>query len=77
MKITEQQKEAIFSLTCERLSTNEDNLRCVVDFSNRNENLVRTLQNEAFEEDEKGNIAYYVIKYPNGNILFYFSLKCT
>ena len=57
MKITEQQKEAIFSLTCERLSTNEDNLRCVVDFSNRNENLVRTLQNEAFEEDEKGNKA--------------------
>lgn len=76
MKITKQQKEAISSLMCERLSTNEDNLRCVEDFSNSNDNLVRTLQSEAFEEDGKGNIAYYVIKHPNGNILFYFSLKC-
>ena len=31
---------------------------------------------EAFEEDEKGNIAYYLIKNPDGKILFYFSLKC-
>lgn len=53
MKITEQQKETISSLICERLSTNEDNLRCVEDFSNSNMNLVHTLQNEAFEEDGK------------------------
>ena len=33
-------------------------------------------KNEAFEEDEKGNIAYYLIKNPDGKILFYFSLKC-
>lgn len=77
MKITERQKEVISSLICERLSANDSNLRCVGDFSNsKNESLTRTLQNEAFEEDGKGNIAYYVIKHPNGNILFYFSLKC-
>ena len=26
--------------------------------------------------DEKGNIAYYLVKDSDGNILFYFSLKC-
>lgn len=77
MKISEQQKDIISSLVCERLSADEDNLRCVEDFVNyKNENLASTLKGEAFGEDEKGNIAYYVIKHPNGNILFYYSLKC-
>ncbi len=77
MKITDEQKRSIYSLVCERLSANADNLRYVGDFINyQNESLADTLKNEAFEEDEKGNIAYYLIKDPDGKILFYFSLKC-
>ena len=77
MRITDEQKRNIYSLVCERLSANEDNLRYVEDFINyKNESLADTLKNEAFEEDEKGNIAYYLIKNPDGKILFYFSLKC-
>ena len=57
MRITDEQKRNIYSLVCERLSANEDNLRYVEDFINyKNESLADTLKNEAFEEDEKGNI---------------------
>lgn len=77
MKITKEQESILNSLTCERLSENNNNLRAVESFSNwRNENLAETLKDTAFQEDAEGNIAYYVVKHPNGNILFYFSLKC-
>ncbi len=77
MKITEKQLAIINSLKCERLSSNEDNLRTIGSFYNsRNDNLVEPLRNEAFEEDENGNVAYYLVKNTNGEILFYFSLKC-
>ena len=78
MRITDEQKRNIYSLVCERLSANEDNLRYVEDFINyKNESLADTLKNEAFEEDEKGNIAYYLIKNPDGkNSFSIFSLKC-
>lgn len=77
MRITDEQKDIIHSLVCERLSVNTDNLRSVDDFINhQNESLAETLKNEAFQEDEKGNMAYYIIKHPDGKILFYFSLKC-
>ena len=42
----------------------------------RNGSLEHTLKNEAYEEDEAGNIAYYLIKDKEENILFYFSIKC-
>lgn len=77
MKITKEQESILNSLTCERLSENDNNLRAVESFSNwRNANLADTLKDAAFQEDAEGNIAYYVVKHPNGNILFYFSLKC-
>lgn len=73
MKITDEQKRSIYSLVCERLSANADNLRYVGDFINyKNESLADTLKNEAFEEDEKGNIAYYLIKDPDGKSFFIF-----
>ena len=65
------------SLSCERLSSNDDNLRLVDDFFNRrNDGIAQTLRNEAFGEDEEGTTAYYVVKHSNGQILFFFSLKC-
>lgn len=77
MKITEKQKAALKSLTCERLSSNDLNLREIETFDNdRNENLVYALKNQAFTEDEHNSIAYYLVKDEHDNILFYFSLKC-
>lgn len=77
MQITEEQQQILNSFICERLSSNEKNLRLVETFCNaKNESLERTLKNEAYEEDEAGNIAYYLIKDKQENILFYFSIKC-
>lgn len=77
MQITEKQQQILNSLVCERLSSNEKNLRLVNAFRNvRNGSLEHTLKNEAYEEDEAGNIAYYLIKDKDENILFYFSIKC-
>lgn len=77
MQITEEQQQILNSLVCERLSSNENNLRLVNTFCNvRNGSLEHTLKNEAYEEDEAGNIAYYLIKDKDENILFYFSIKC-
>lgn len=77
MQITEEQQQILNSLVCERLSSNENNLRLVDAFCNvRNGSLEHTLKNEAYEEDEAGNIAYYLIKDKDENILFYFSIKC-
>lgn len=46
-------------------------------FSNgRNGSLEHTLKNEAYGEDENGNIAFYLIKDTDNHILFYFSIKC-
>ena len=63
-------------LHCERLSSNDDNFRLIDEFSNsRNESLATALKNEAYNEDEEGSIAYYIIKNTEGRILFFFSLK--
>ena len=64
-------------LSCERLSANEGNLRLVDSFFNRkNDGIADTLRNEAYGEDEEGNTAYYVVKHKDGEIMFFFSLKC-
>lgn len=77
MHITNEQQQILATLTCERLSSQEKNLRLVDNFYNgRNGSLEHTLKNEAYEDDENGNIAYYLIKDEEENILFYFSIKC-
>lgn len=76
MRITEEQLKALDSLRCERLSLNEENLRLVDAFVNyRNDSIANVLRNEAYEEDEQGRVAYYVVKSESGDILFFFSLK--
>ena len=63
-------------LSCERLSSDIANLRLVEHFYNRrNDCIAQTLRNEAFEEDEQGDTAYYVVKHSSGEIMFFFSLK--
>lgn len=77
MGITEEQKRIIDSLVCERLSSNQQNIRDIDAFFNsKNPRLVERLLNEAYEEDIEGKTAYYLIKDTEGHILFYFSLKC-
>ena len=58
----------IRSLHCERLASNEENLRLIDSFySTRHNNVAEALLNEAYQEDESGVIAYYVVK--EGQIL--------
>ena len=75
MRITEEQMALIRSLRCERLASNEENLRLIDSFySTRNNNVADALLNEAYQEDKSGVVAYYVVKDSDGNVLFYFSL---
>lgn len=77
MKITEEQLNLLDSLHCERFSSDIRNLRDIENFYNRrNDQLVEPLRNEAYQDDEEGRIAYYLVKHTSGKILFYFSLKC-
>lgn len=77
MRITTEQQRIIDSLRCERLSSNQENMSLVEEFYNkRNDSIAQTLRDEAYAEDEANTIAYYVVKDEDGNILFYFSLKC-
>ena len=63
MNITEEQQRLLNSLRCERLSSDEMNLRLVEDFyNNRNDSIAGVLRNEAYSEDEHGSVAYYVVK---------------
>lgn len=77
MKITDEQERVLSTLTCERLSDSEVNLRTIGCFcNNRNSSIVDALLGDAYEEDESGVIAYYLVKNDKGDILFFFSLKC-
>ena len=76
MRITPEQIAILEKLKCERLSSNENNMRLVDNFFNRrNASLEHTLKNEAMEDDIEGSVAYYLIKDNDDNILFFFSLK--
>ena len=76
MRITKEQQKVLNGLLCERLSSDEKNLRQVDTFVNyRNDSIANVLRNEAYEEDERGRVAYYVVKDENGEMLFFFSLK--
>ena len=77
-RITEQQVKILESFSVERLSSSDINLQLVGSFSNpKSDSLTNKIQSDAFEEDESGAVAYYVIKNKaDGDIVFYFSLKC-
>ena len=77
LNISQSQLKAVRSLICERLSSCDDNLRDIGCFSNpKGESIVNTLKGEAFDEDQSGAKAYYLIKSSEGDILFFFSLQC-
>lgn len=79
MRITEEQMRVLDSLVVERLRDNrEANVLLVKSFENKkNPTLVKVItSNYAFDKDEEGKAAYYVVKTPSGELLLYFSLKC-
>jgi len=77
MKITPEQLNILESLQCQRLSADSKNFNLVESFDNDiNDTIAQTLKNEAYKEDEDNSVAYYVVKHPNEQILFFFSLKC-
>lgn len=79
MRITDGQVRALNSLVVERLRDNREiNALLVKNFENRrNPTLVKVINsNYAFDKDEEGKAAYYVVKTPAGELLLYFSLKC-
>ena len=66
-RITEQQKIILESFSIERLSSSDINLRLVGSFSNpKSDSLTNKIQSDAYEEDENGAVAYYVIKDSKG-----------
>jgi predicted house-cleaning noncanonical NTP pyrophosphatase (MazG superfamily) len=77
MKITSEQLKILESLQCQRLSSDCSNMYLVESFYNDiNDTIAQTLKNDAYKEDEENSVAYYVVKHPNDQILFFFSLKC-
>lgn len=79
MRITDEQKKVLDSLVVERLRENKEaNVQLVKSFENKkNPTLVKVITSDyAFNKDEEGKAAYYVVKAPTGELLLYFSLKC-
>lgn len=77
MRITEEQLNFLGSLDCHRLSSKENHRTLIKSFENsRNPNIVENLKKSAWQEDEAGSTAYYIIKTNNNIPLFFFSLKC-
>lgn len=78
MRITEEQKSILDSLIVERLNKRPENRALTSSFKNRkNPNLERVITTEhAFNKDNYGSVAYYVVKSKDGTFLLYFSLKC-
>ena len=77
MRITKAQEEIINSLKCERLTSDLNHMELVQTFDNTtNPNLADYLKKEAWNEDLRGDVTYYLIKNPEGELLFFFSLKC-
>lgn len=77
MQITEEQLNVLKQFSCERLSQNPEHKDLLKKFENeKGKPIVSYLKNNAWEEDEKGITAYYLVKTPDNQILMFFSLKC-
>ncbi len=79
MRINEEQRRVLDSLKVERISDDDTNvnIRLIDLFENCRVNQKDcALRNKASQDDEAGITAYYLIKDTDGNLMFYFSLKC-
>lgn len=75
MKITNEQLELLNSFECIRVKDLNDPT-IINNFSNvRNSSIANTLKDDALKEDQKGETAYYIVKYKD-KIALFFSIKC-
>ena len=75
--ITEAQQEYLSTFRCERLKSDPKNRELIRDFGNsKGGGLVHKLKMLAWNEDNVGSTAYYLIKDKKGEIVMFFSLKC-
>ena len=77
MQITKEQLGILEKFSCERLSQNQEHKDLLKNFkSEKGSLLVDYLNAKAWEEDEKGITAYYLVKAPDNQVVMFFSLKC-
>lgn len=77
MRITERQVEFLEQFSCERLSSNVNNLSLIKKFySKRGAGLVDYLNQNGPQEDASGETAFYLIKNAGGQPCLFFALKC-
>ena len=75
--ITEQQADTLSRFTCERLSSDPGNKKLIQDFiSEKGQGVLTSLKTRGWISDQKGTIAYYLVKDPDGRAVFYFALRC-
>lgn len=77
MQITKEQLDILEQFSCERLSQRPEHKYLLK--NSRNEKgspLVEYLNEKAWEEDENGVTAYYLVKAPDNQVVMFFSLKC-
>ncbi len=77
MQITKEQLDILEQFSCERLSQRPEHKYLLKNFRNeKGSPLVEYLNEKAWEEDENGVTAYYLVKAPDNQVVMFFSLKC-
>lgn len=77
MRITKEQLDILERFACERLSQRPEHKDLLKNFKNEKGSLlVDYLNKRAWEEDENGITAYYLVKAPDNQVVMFFSLKC-
>lgn len=77
MQITKEQLDILEQFSCERLSQRPEHKDLLKNFRNeKGSPLVEYLNERAWEEDENGITAYYLVKAPDNQVVMFFSLKC-
>lgn len=76
LQISEDLKESLSYLSCERLTFHKENKDYIQSFSNdRNPQLPKILKASGWIEDATGLCDYYIIKNKDNDILFFFALR--
>lgn len=75
--ITSTQQQILDSLLCERFSVSPSNTKILSSFQNpQGVMLIDYAKESGFDEDTRGDTAFYIVKTKDGQGLFFFSLKC-
>lgn len=76
-RLTEEQRDYLNSLVCQRLSDDEANRELAMEFKNAVNPRLGDELLKGWNVDKKDKLAFYIVKDPQLNVpLFFFSLKC-